>query len=504
MTPEEYARMMGLAPAGSQPKQSDESIIRDNLNRNAKDFRVRPDRSIEFRDRRGNLKIVERGTKGYDAAREQLKPAQMAELNRLNEQVAIDDRRIGVEAAAREFLSPPLPESPPEEIFPEELARMPVRRQDPINTRFGESLTDLGVMQQRQDERSEARQQQSQINERTAELLPLIKIAEDELRESQESKRLFDSGLGNRQDSINATELVRRENRLRDLQNELRQTRSGVLLEEQVEDPSRALDELLKNIDATENSLRENDFQRQQIRKRINLLEKQKADRTFSGPLGRAIYGPLGAVVRGITPGVPVLGPEDTEIRQLEQQLSSLYDGLFQNVFALNQMNNQASTIRSLEPLPLSEREVEDLEGKPRFEMRDFSKPMEQERSRVVPNIEGDPFASGLPIPPRLTPDAVTTFQDTLQPDPTEMQSSLLTEEEIAGARAAGMTQENLLKLPSGKIVPSEIQPKSDDEILQSSMIPDAFQRFGTEEVDASAERLERDTGMFGSPGRRF
>ena len=66
------------------------------------------------------------------------------------------------------------------------------------------------------------------------------------------------------------------------------------------------------------------------------------------------------------------------------------------------------------------------------------------------------------------------------------------------------MTQENLLKLPSGKIVPSEVQPRSDDEILQSSMMPDAFQRFGTEEVDASAERLERDTGMFGSPGRRF
>lgn len=483
MTPEEYARMMGLAPAGSRPKQSDESIIRDNLNRNAKDFRVRPDRSIEFRDRRGNLKIVERGTKGYDAAREQLKPAQMAELNRLNEQRAIADRRIGVEAAAREFLSPPLPESQPEEIFPEELARMPVRRQDPINTRFGESLTDLGVLQQRQDERSEARQRQSEINERTAELLSAIQIAEDELRESQESKQLFDSGLGDRQDAINATQLIRRENRLRDLENELRQTRSGVLLEEQAEDPSRALESLRNELGPQEQIVKDLTVELDQIERRI-----ESNQLPIQAQAGRAA--------------------KELERRKLRGQLNRLRqtkrNQLQQERLKLQEMNRQASAIEAMEPLPLSEREVEDLEGKPRFEMRDFSKPMEREQSPVVPNIEGDPFASGLPIPPRLTPDAVRTFQDTVQPDATDMQSSPLTEEEIAGARAAGMTQENLLKLPSGKIVPSEVQPRSDDEILQSSMMPDAFQRFGTEEVDASAERLERDTGMFGSPGRRF
>ena len=350
---------------------SDNDIVQNNLASgvtyalSASEF---SNRDITYRDRNGALQYIEPGDPRYDKAQKELTPALKSELAMRQDRHVEGLYKEGKDQSMKAY-SDPLPQTDPETYDP-----------------YGESLTNLGVDEQRAFERGDARSQQDYLNKQLEEPLREMKDADEALQESVDAQKRFEAGETDVKTLQDRLLLGQRQGALRRKERELQQIRSGLLVEEYTEDPSRAK----QTIGGYLSELTE---------ERIPKLEKEAAilEETLKEP---SIYMPEQAAASGTLPGTRASREAERRRRRddLQEQLQKKKDELFGARIDANKYGGQIGSLP--ETVPLEDYEKEEISKLGPYEMRESKVDIDEARyaSQYAPNIEGDPFAGGLPI----------------------------------------------------------------------------------------------------------
>ena len=483
----------------TRPKTSTEQVLRRNfLNPADKNFRISQDASIEFINRKGDLEEIVMGDPRFEEARKKLPVAQQSELNRLIEEKTQRETEALQDAKIREFGLPELGESPPEEIRDYELARTPIARQDPSGAQYGESLTEFGVRDQRRLEEELTTAGQGALNAKIAELSPQLASARRDLEVSEAGQRQYERGYTDISTLRARKNLESNREKVRLLENELERLSQFGLLEEHQMDPSRGKMEIQASQDAKRAKLKELEEERRILKgtlidaggsyidsaKYPNQLVQPSPPKGLSGSMGERVvpeemraFSDLGEVISGGP--VAVVASELYKRNQRDRYregLKSKIDDLTSKIITLNdQVNRDQYKLDVIpETLPLSDAERDDLMLRDQFDLRQFPESIVE----PLPNIEGDPFAGGLPnigegpvVGVPYLEDEETGFRDYTYTEP-------LSDEEYEALYGS-----------SEQDIPGSLGPKIKSSDTSNS-----------DDVSMS----NKDTGAYGAPGRRF
>ena len=491
----QFWQRIGFKPGGkSGGRVSDDDVNQNALDAEAREFRVLRDRSITYRNRRGESVTVAPGEPGYIEARSELSMPQLSELNRLNEenmQRAID---IGQTAAMRSFaedrdlISSPVRDSP--SVF--DVARTPISMQDPVEFEFGESLTDLGVKEQRAIEREDARAQQDYLNKEFERLVGELKTAEQALKSSIDAQARFAAGQTDIE-TLKERGLLERRQMEFDLKKEqAEQARSSLMDTTYIIDPSRAKQTISGYLtDLSENVI-------PKLEDEISTIESTLQDPSIARPGSEASN-----IFRGDKFATrPVLLPSEiASIRRhndLKELLKKKQDELSKAKSNVRKYRGQIELLP--ETLPLQDYEKEEISKLGPYEIRSLDIDEDRYSAPYAPNIKGDPFASGLPMLPEreITGEPYLIDPETGLRDFTFTKP--LSDEEHRRIYPEDYEDESLpLKI-------SEPLSNDDDELLSQSMLTDLNEDSGMSRrkpTDAQMNRRMKmaEYDMFG-PGR--
>ena len=453
---------------------SDNDIVQNNLASgvtyalSASEF---SNRDITYRDRNGALQYIEPGDPRYDKAQKELKPALRSELAYRQDSYLEGLAEKGKDQSMKAY-SDPLPQTDPETYDP-----------------YGESLTNLGVDEQRAFERGDARSQQDYLNKQLEEPLREMKAAGEALQESVDAQKRFESGETDVKTLQDRLLLGQRQGALRRKERELQQIRSGLLVEEYTEDPSRAK----QTIGGYLSELTE---------KRIPKLEKEVSilEATLKEP---SIYMPEQAAASGTLPGTRASREAERRRRRddLQEQLQKKKDELFGARIDANKYGGQIGSLP--ETVPLQDYEKEDISKLGPYEMRESKVDIDEARyaSQYAPNIEGDP--NGLPIQnwwetqEPLSPSDLPRYHGGTAPDP-EL-DALKGQYGELNVDYADLPRDYSLPTASDLNQAGDLSPgqTKDDELLKNSLTP------STTVLDTSKQDAAASTTDTGRPSIR-
>ena len=450
---------------------SDNDIVQNNLASGvtyALSTNEFSNRDITYRDRTGALQYIEPGDPRYDKAQKELKPALKSELALRQENHVKGLAEEGKDQSMKAY-SDPLPQTDPETYDP-----------------YGESLTNLGVDEQRAFERGDARSQQDYLNKQLEEPLREMKAAGEALQESVDAQKRFESGETDVKTLQDRLLLGQRQGALRRKERELQQIRSGLLVEEYTEDPSRAK----QTIGGYLSELTEKRIPK--LEKEVSILEATLKDPSMSrAPKNRDVV--FSRNMDWSTAGKEELrSPRD----KLQEQLQKKKDELF---YARIDANKYGGQIGSLpETVPLEDYEKEEISKLGPYEMRESKVDIDEARyaSQYAPNIEGDP--NGLPIQnwwetqEPLSPSDLPQWMDGTAPDP-EL-DALKGQYGESNVDYADLPRDYSLPTASDLNQAGDLSPgqTKDDELLKNSLTPSTT-GLDTSKQDAAASTT--DTG---------
>ena len=310
------------------------------------------DRDITYRDRTGALKYIEPGDPRYDKAREELTPALKSELAMRQDRHAEGLAEEGREQAMSAYADP-LPQTDPETYDP-----------------YGESITKLGVQEQRAFERGDARAQQDYLNKESERLLGEVEAAEQELKLSVDAQERFEAGETDIETLKERGSLKRRQFELDRKERELEQARSGLMVEEYTMDPSRAKQTIGGYLsDLSENVIPKLEYE-------ISTLESSLQEPSISMP-EQAQAGRAGKEVR-----------RRRRRDDLQERLQKKQDELSKAKADARKYRGQIESLP--ETVPLQDYEKEEISKLGPYEMR--SDKVDIDEARYSPSIVGSPL----------------------------------------------------------------------------------------------------------------
>ena len=461
-------------------RKTDDQIVSQGLVPKNVNYRVGTNREIFYRDpRTGSLVYLQPGTgRQYDQAASKLTPAERQKLEMQIEQnlqnLAIQGRQQGMSEFGRE-----LPQS--DDDF------------DPL----AESITDLGVSQNRDDERREARQIQNRRNAEANRLLQQLKVAEEDLEKSRSAQQQFEQGNVQTNVLRERLALPQRQLEVNRLEKELSDVRSGLSLEEYTLDPSRAKLTLNQYIDDLVS-------EEEKTQKEINLIEEsirdpRVAERNFSDLLE------IGLLARMSPNLIPSIFSDEKDRFELKRNLYSELSNKQRTLSGLaDQRREYQRQLAALpETMPLTDAEKEQISGLGEFEMRPSTAEqtlddlIEQGKEQAMASFanrlpESDPEDFGESI----DDDALFSSESMRRPTPTGVPTG------TTFPASSGSTVTPLRTIaPLGEVVDESQMPPAQiaaqNRMMQQADAPDYF-------VDGpynptAEERARDDAAIFGS-----